>query len=78
MAGAGVTPEVIKKFLACTEITDYHLSAKILVDSGMRYRKAGVPMGLPAMDEYSIFRTDSRIVAEAKACLPNDNMTALH
>lgn len=71
MAGAGVTPEVIRKFLACTEITDYHLSAKRVVESGMRYRKEGVPMGLPAMDEYSIFRTDGRIVAEARACLQN-------
>lgn len=55
MAGAGVTPEVIRKFLTETDITAYHLSAKKVIDSGMRYRKEGVPMGLPAMSEYSIF-----------------------
>lgn len=69
MAGAGVTPEVIREFLAHTDITCYHMSAKKIVDSGMRYRREGVPMGLPAMSEYSILRTDSEVVAEAKRIL---------
>lgn len=69
MAGAGVTPEVIRSLRVQTDITSYHLSAKKVVDSGMQYRKEDVPMGLPIMDEYSIFRTDSRIVAEAKKAL---------
>ena len=69
MAGAGVTPEVIRQFLAQTNITCYHMSAKKIVDSGMRFRKEGVPIGLPAMDEYSIFRTDREVVAEAKRIL---------
>lgn len=66
MAGAGVTPDVIRQFLVNTEITNYHLSAKKIVDSGMRFRREGVPMGIPAMSEYSIYRTDKEIVAEAK------------
>ena len=69
MAGAGVTPAVIREFLTETEISCYHLSAKKVVQSGMQYRREGVPMGLPAMDEYSIFQTDSQIVAEAKKVL---------
>lgn len=69
MAGAGVTPDVIRQFCAQTDITSYHLSAKKTVDSGMRYRKEGVPMGLPIMDEYSIFRTDSEIVAQARSAI---------
>lgn len=69
MAGAGVTPEVIRSLRAQTAITSYHLSAKKVIDSGMQYRKEDVPMGLPIMDEYSIFRTDSQIVAEAKMAL---------
>lgn len=73
MAGAGVTPEVIRQFLADTEITSYHLSAKKIVDSDMRYRKEGVSMGLPAMSEYSIYRTDRHIVAEAKKILMQDS-----
>lgn len=69
MAGAGVNPEVIRQFLVDTEITSYHLSAKKIIDSGMLYRKEGVPMGLPAMSEYDIYRTDRAIVAEAKSVL---------
>ena len=69
MAGAGVTPDVIRQFVADTEITCYHLSAKEIIDSGMLYRKEGVPMGLPALSEYSIYRTNCHIVAEAKKAL---------
>lgn len=69
MAGAGVTPDVIRTFLEETDITAYHLSAKKTMDSGMRYRREGVPMGLPSLSEYTIYRTDSRVVAEAKRIL---------
>ena len=64
-----VTPDVIRKFRAQTDITAFHLSAKKIIDSGMRYRKEGVPMGIPAMSEYSIFRTDREIVAQAREAL---------
>lgn len=69
MAGAGVTPDVIRKFRAQTDITAFHLSAKKILDSGMVYRREGVPMGLPAMSEYSIFRTDKEVVAQARKIL---------
>lgn len=69
MAGAGVTPEVIRQFRAQTDITAYHLSAKKILDSGMRYRREGVPMGIPAMSEFSIFRTDKELVAQARKAL---------
>lgn len=69
MAGAGVTPEVIRTFRAQTDITAFHLSAKKILDSGMVYRRAGVAMGIPAMSEYSIFRTDREVVAEARRAL---------
>lgn len=72
MAGAGVTPEVIRKFLDETDITAYHLSAKKIVDSSMRYRREGVPMGLPAMSEYSIYRTDRDIVDRARQVLDSN------
>ncbi len=69
MAGAGVTPDVIRQFLVETDITSFHLSAKKTVESSMRYRREGVPMGLPMMSEYHIFRTDSQVVAEARKVL---------
>lgn len=69
MAGAGVTPEILQKFRAETDIAAYHLSAKKIVDSGMRYRKEGVPMGAFGMSEYQIFRTDQEVVAQARRVL---------
>ena len=68
-AGARVTPKVIRQFLDETEITDFHLSAKKVLESEMRYRKEGVPMGIAGMDEYSIFRTDAQEVARARQAL---------
>lgn len=76
MAGAGVTPDVIRRFLEETDITSYHLSAKKTIDSNMRYRKEGVPMGLPMMSEYSLFRTDSQVVAEARRVLTEKGIPA--
>lgn len=69
MAGAGVTPEVIRQFLEKTDISCYHLSAKKILDSGMHYRKEDVPMGLPSLSEFQILRTDSQVVAEARKIL---------
>lgn len=69
MAGAGLTPKVIRQFLDETKITDFHLSAKKVLESEMRYRKEGVPMGIAGMDEYSIFRTDAQEVARARQAL---------
>lgn len=69
MAGAGVTPAVIQQFLAETDITAYHLSAKKILDSKMRYRRENVPMGLATMSEYSILQTDKKIVAQARQVL---------
>ncbi|MDE5933592.1 MAG: copper homeostasis protein CutC [Lachnospiraceae bacterium] len=69
MAGAGLTPDAIRQFLADTDITSFHLSAKKTIESSMRYRREDVPMGLPMMSEYHIFRTDSQVVAEARKVL---------
>lgn len=76
MAGAGVTPEVIRQFLIRTDITAFHLSAKQILDSGMRYRREGVPMGLPTMSEYGIYRTDREIVAQARRVLEEQGRKA--
>ncbi len=69
MAGAGVTPDVIRQLLSRTGITRFHLSAKKILESGMEFRRQGVPMGIPGMDEYSIFRTDADVVARARAAV---------
>lgn len=66
MAGAGVTPEIIGYLMERTDIRCYHMSAKKSLESGMRYRKEKVPMGLPGMNEYTVFRTDAEMVRQAK------------
>lgn len=59
MAGAGVTHENIQTLHAYTGITSFHTSGrKGTVDSGMRYRKDTVSMGMPGLSEYELWRTD--------------------
>ena len=65
LAGAGINPEVIRKLKACTKLRSFHLSGKKTVDSRMRYRKEGVPMGLPGVNEFEIWQTDSEMIREA-------------
>ncbi|MCR5414265.1 MAG: copper homeostasis protein CutC [Kiritimatiellae bacterium] len=58
LCGAGVNAENIPAIHGKTGITHYHASAKTVVDSGMKFRREGVPMGLPGISEYEIWRTD--------------------
>lgn len=69
MAGSGVEADVIPELYNRTGITSFHMSGKTLVDSKMQYRKSGVSMGIGAMDEYEIIRTDRNAVAKAKAAI---------
>lgn len=41
------------------------MSGKTVVESGMAYRKEGVPMGLPGLSEFEIWRTDEHKVRAA-------------
>lgn len=68
MAGAGVTPENLPR-LAAAGLRCFHFSAKRGVDSPMRFRRQGVPMGLPLADEYRRTYADRAQVARAKAVL---------
>lgn len=70
LIGAGVKAPVIEAFLkqvlgACA----FHMSGKTEIESGMRFRRDGVPMGLPGLDEWHIPVTDQTAVAAAKALL---------
>jgi len=38
----------------------------VTLSSGMEFRREGVPMGLPGLDEYSIWRTDASRIRAAK------------
>ena len=58
MAGSGVKSSNIQAIHAATGITAFHASGKQTLDSGMRYRKDTVSMGLPSLSEYDIWLTD--------------------
>lgn len=69
MAGSGVTPENIPALAAATGLRAFHLSARTAQRSPMRFRREGVPMGLPLADEYLRWYADEEIVRAARAAL---------
>ena len=66
LVGAGVDAAAIRDLRKSTGCTSYHMSGKVTLSSGMEFRREGVPMGLPGLDEYSIWRTDASRIRAAK------------
>ena len=52
LAGSGVTPENIPMIHRETGICHFHLSGKAAEPGPMKYRRDGVPMGLPMASEF--------------------------
>ena len=70
LIGAGVNAAVITELRAALPgARAFHMSGKKLVESGMAFRREGVPMGLPGLDEWHIPQTDAEAVHTAKATL---------
>lgn len=70
LIGAGVNAAVITTLRAALPgARAFHMSGKTLLESGMRFRRQGVPMGLPGLDEWHIQQTDEQAVRAAKAAL---------
>ena len=70
LIGAGVKAAVISAFLEkIPAARAFHMSGKTEIESGMRFRREGVPMGLPGLDEWHIPVTSQEAVAAAKALL---------
>ena len=70
LIGAGVKASVIAAFRS--ELPDaraFHASCKTEIESQMRFRREGVPMGLPGLDEWHIQQTDAETVRLAKLAL---------
>ncbi|MBR4040502.1 MAG: copper homeostasis protein CutC [Clostridia bacterium] len=65
MPGGGVGAGNIEQLRRMTGARAFHLSAKKTVQSGMAFRREGVPMGLPMMSEFERFVTDG---AQVRAC----------
>ena len=70
LIGAGVNAKVISTFLdAVPGAEAFHMSGKTEIESTMRFRRQGVPMGLPGLDEWHIQQTDKEAVRAARLCL---------
>lgn len=70
LIGAGVNAKVITDFRqAYPQARAFHMSGKTELESGMVFRRTGVPMGLPGLDEWHIQQTDPLAVAAARAAL---------
>ena len=70
LVGAGVNAAVITEFRASfPKACAFHMSGKRELESAMRFRREGVPMGLPGLDEWHIQQTDEAAVKAARAAL---------
>ena len=70
LIGAGVNAAVIAQLRRALPGTRaFHASCKAEVESGMRFRRQGVPMGLPGLDEWHIQQTSEQAVRAARTAL---------
>ena len=70
LVGAGVNANVIAAFRKdFPSVKAFHMSGKTDVPSGMRFRRDGVPMGIPGFDEWNIPQTSQAAVAAARKAL---------
>ena len=70
LIGAGVNADVIRQFRAALPASAaFHASCKTELESTMRFRREGVPMGLPGLDEWHIQQTSEEAVRAARTTL---------
>ena len=70
LIGAGVNARVIESFRReVPGARAFHMSGKTAVESGMMFRREGVPMGAPGLDEWHIDQTSQKAVEEAARAL---------
>ena len=70
LIGAGVNAAVISDFRKqFPRAVAFHMSGKTDLESGMVFRREGVPMGLPGLDEWHIQQTSRDAVMQAKKAL---------
>lgn len=70
LIGAGVNAQVITELRSRFPFAhSFHLSGKREIESGMKFRRADVPMGLPGLDEWHIQQADTEKIKAARAAL---------
>lgn len=66
LIAAGVNAAVIKSFRQTyPQAQAFHMSGSTAVESGMIFRREGIPMGIPGFDEWHIRQTGQHIIEEA-------------
>lgn len=67
LIGGGVKANVISAFKErFPQARAFHMSGKANIESGMRFRREGVPMGIPGLDEWHIQQTDESNIRAAR------------
>ena len=70
LIGAGVNTDVIRLFRnRFPAASAFHMSGKTELESGMRFRREGIPMGIPGFDEWHIQQTSEEAVRAARQAL---------
>lgn len=70
LIGAGVNADVIRMFrTSLPQASAFHMSGKVEIESGMRFRREGVPMGIPGLDEWHIQQTSEDNIRAARTAL---------
>lgn len=70
LVGAGVNAATITAFrTSLPQTRAFHMSGKADMESGMRFRREGVPMGLPGLDEWHIPQTSETAIRAARLAL---------
>ena len=72
LIGAGVNAGVIAAFREkYPQSRAFHMSGKTELESAMVFRREGVPMGLPGLDEWHIQQTDPEAIRRARKEIDN-------
>ncbi len=70
LIGSGVDPKSIGDLKAALpQARAFHMSGKQNMESGMIFRREGVPMGIPGLDEWHIPRTQKQIIQAARRAM---------
>ena len=70
LIGAGISAPAITAFrTALPGSRAFHMSGKTEIESAMRYRKEGIPMGIPGFDEWHLHQTGEAAIRAARAAL---------
>jgi copper homeostasis protein len=70
LIGSGVKASAIRAFREkYPQAVAFHMSGKMEVPSGMIFRREGIPMGIPGLDEWHISQTGQKNVRAARQAL---------